>query len=167
MGWEIPQEEGGRFPGKRAGAVTSNLQAANIVRNYALAMRLGVERVHVMFIHDSDQYNGGLFNRNGSWRPSAHAVKTMISLLPEPKFLDSISEGEEDTYAYRFSPSSSAGGKPVIMAWNIKGPATARIPFPSAHATVTDMLGGKSAVASEDGFLTLPVGPLPIYIAEP
>ncbi|WAC21234.1 SGNH/GDSL hydrolase family protein [Luteolibacter sp. SL250] len=166
MGWEIPQEEGGRFPGKRAGSVTSNLQAACIVRNYALAMRLGVERVHVMFIHDSDQYNGGFFNRNGTWRPSAHAVKTMVSILPEPKFLDAIHEGEEDTYAYRFAPTSSASGKPVIMAWNIKGPATARIPFPSAHAVVTDMLGGKSTVAAEGGFLVLPIGPLPVYVTE-
>ncbi|MBX3741474.1 MAG: hypothetical protein KF712_10815 [Akkermansiaceae bacterium] len=166
MGWEIPQEEGGRFPGKRPGSVTSNLQAASIVRNYALAMRLGVERVHVMFIHDSDQYNGGLFNRNGTWRPSAHAVKAMISILPEPKFLDAIHEGEEDTYAYRFAPSSSADGKPVIMAWNIKGPTTARIPFPSSQATVTDMLGGKSTVAAEGGVLVLPIGPLPVYVTE-
>lgn len=167
MGWEIPQEAGGRFPGKRAGAVSPELQAAYIVRNYALAMRLGVGRVHLMFIQDSDQYNGGLFNRNGTWRPSAHAVKTMISTLPEPKFLGAISEGEEGTYAYRFAPSSSADKTPVIMAWNIKGPATARIPFPAAQATVTDMLGGKSSVPAEDGYLTLPVGPLPVYISEP
>lgn len=135
-------------------------------RNYANALRLGVERVHVMFIQDSDNYNGGLFNRNGSWRPSAHAVKTMISVLPEPKFLAAISDGEEGNYAYQFAPSSSNDAKPVIMAWNIKGPATARIPFAASQATITDMLGGKSTVSSEGGSLSLPVGPLPIYISE-
>ncbi|HVJ47393.1 MAG TPA: hypothetical protein VM511_13465, partial [Luteolibacter sp.] len=126
----------------------------------------GVERVHVMFIQDSDNYNGGLFNRDGSWRPSAHAVKNMISILPEPKFLAAISEGENGGYAYQFSPSSSTDAKPLIMAWNIKGPATARIPFSASQATVTDMLGGKTTFASEGGFLSLPVGPLPIYISE-
>ena len=166
MGWEIPQEEGGRFPGKRAGSVSSHLQGAYLVRNYALAMRLNVERVHVMFIQDSDSYNGGLFNRNGTWRPSAHAVKTMISILPEPKLLGAIAEGEGDTYAYQFSPSPSADAKPVIMAWNLKGPATARIPFTASRAVVTDMLGGKNTFTAEAGILSVPIGPLPVYVSE-
>jgi len=166
MGWEISKEDGGRFEGgKRHGTVSPQLQGAYITRNYAQAMRLGVERVHLMFVHDSDQYNGGLFNTNGKWRTSAHAVKTMISILPEPKFLGVIHEGEGDTYAYRFAPSPS--GKPVVMAWNIKGPATTSLPFSGAEAVVTDMLGGKTTVKAEGGNLTLPVGPLPVYVSEP
>ncbi len=164
MGWEISQKDGGRFPGKRAGSVSPLLQGAYIVRDYALALRANVERVHIMFIQDSDQYNGGLFNRDGKWRPSAHAVKNMIAILPEPKLLDVISEGENDTYVYRFSPSPDS--KPVIMAWNLKGPATARIPFNGSKATVIDMLGEKTTVATDQGQLTIPIGPLPVYVTE-
>jgi len=165
MGWEISKQDGGRFDaGKRHGTVSLPLQAAYITRNYALAMRLGVERVHLMFIHDSDKYNGGLFQNNGTWRPAAHAVKNMISLLPAPKFTAALIEGEDDNYAYQFSPSPSQDAKPVIMAWNLKGPATARIPFEGSQAEIIDMLGGKTTATAQDGFLTLPIGPLPVYV---
>lgn len=165
MGWEISKQDGGRFDaGKRHGTVSLPLQAAYITRNYALAMRLGVERVHLMFIHDSDKYNGGLFQNNGTWRPSAHAVKNMISLLPAPKFTAALIEGENDNYAYQFSPSPSQDAKPIIMVWNIKGLATARIPFQGSQAEIIDMLGGKSTASPKDGFLTLPIGPLPVYV---
>lgn len=165
MGWIISKEDGGRFEGaKRQATVSLPLQAAYLIRNYALAMRLGVERVHVMFIQDSDNYNGGLFNRDGTWRPSAHAVRDMIVILPEPKFTAALIEGENDSYAYQFSPSRSADAKPVIMAWNLKGPATIRLPFSGTSAEVIDMLGGKSEAAPKDGFLEISGGPLPVYI---
>ncbi|HVJ44749.1 MAG TPA: hypothetical protein VM511_00075, partial [Luteolibacter sp.] len=44
MGWVISKEDGGRFDGsKRQSTVSLPLQAAYIVRNYANALRLGVE----------------------------------------------------------------------------------------------------------------------------
>ncbi len=166
MGWEISKQDGGRFEGKRDGAVHPLLQGAYITRNYAQAMRLDVERVHVMFIQDSDKYNGGLFNTNGTWRPSAHAVKNMISLMPAPKLIGVEAEGEDDNYAYRFSPSTEAGAKPLVMAWNLKGPSTLALPFSGERAEVIDMLGGKSSVPAAEGRITVPVGPLPVYIRE-
>ena len=164
MGWEVSQAEGGRFAGKRQGSLSQELQAASIVRNYVIAQRLGVERVHVMFIQDSDNYNGGFFNRDGKWRASAHAVKNLITLIPAPKLTAAITEGEDGTYAYQFSPSSSKEAKPIIMAWNIKGPASLRVPFAGSQAEIIDMLGGKTTATPLDGHLTLPIGPLPIYI---
>jgi hypothetical protein len=59
-GWEIGQADGGTYATSGT-TVSQRLQAAYVVRMYALALRLGVERVHIMYVVDMDGFNGGFF----------------------------------------------------------------------------------------------------------
>ncbi len=168
IGWAISHDDGGFFQMQRdAGRyVSPELQAAYIVRTYAWAMRLGVERVHIMFATDTDNYNAGFFLRDGTWRPSAHAVRHMIALMPRPRLIDVISDGEDGYYAYLFSPDTD--GDPVLMAWNVAGPRTVRIGLQGLEeVTAYDMLGHARSLAVGDGGLELEIGPYPVYAPIP
>ena len=139
---------------------------------YALALRLGVERVHIMFATDTDTFNAGFFLRDNSWRPSAHAVQTMIKLLPFPKLVSALHDGDDGWYAWNFTADQGAPTNvllmPVTMAFNVAGPKHVDLPWPKPGAMVTDMLGGMrqiAAVPAADGTWTLPldIGPCPVY----
>lgn len=166
IGWPVSQADGGFFPtppGKSF--VTPLLQAAYVCRTYALALRLGVERVHVMFAVDTDNFNGGFFLKDGSWRLSAHAVRTMIHQLPDPKLTGAISDGKNGFFAYTFAPGANPPPpNDTIMAWNVNGPLAVQIPVPTANVRVVDMLGHETGHAAKDGKITLTVGPCPIYV---
>ncbi len=163
IGWPISQADGGRYPAPATQSfATPLLQAAYICRTYALALRLGVSRVHVMFTTDTDHFNAGFFERDGRWRPSAHAVKTMIQQMPDPHLSGALSDGAEGYYAYTFT---SPGQNPVIMAWNVAGPRAAQIPVPTEQVRVTDMFGHQTEKAAAKGLVTLTVGPCPVYLS--
>ncbi|NIA21258.1 MAG: hypothetical protein GWP05_04650 [Anaerolineaceae bacterium] len=169
VGWPISQAEGGHFKtDPKRTYVSPVLQAAYVCRMYALAMRLGVQRVHIMFATDTDNFNGGFFLRDKSWRPSAYAVQNMIRLLPRPKLTKVISDGKDGFYTYSFMADTWALRRrilpPVVMAWNVGGPKTVEIPFPWTKVTVTDMLGNNKKVVAKDGKVSVEVGPCPIYI---
>jgi len=170
VGWPVSHADGGYFPTPADQPFVSPLlQAAYVVRMYALAMRLGVERVHIMFATDTDNFNGGFFLRDRAWRPSAHAAKTMITLLPRPRLEEALADGADGCSVYRFTPdlSSRTRQSPVVMAWNVAGPKQYRLPWPSATAVVTDMLGSSREVRASGGTLSLEIGPCPVYVSAP
>jgi hypothetical protein len=162
IGWPISQADGGRYatPAHEPLA-TPLLQAAYICRTYALALRLGVGRVHVMFAADTDNFNGGFFLRDGAWRPSAYAVQNMIRLMPDPQLAGAISDGKDGFHAYTFT---SPGQSPVIMAWNVTGPVAVKIPMAAERVKVTDLFGHAVEQASVNGVVTLTVGPCPVFL---
>lgn len=163
IGWPVSQADGGHFPttGER---VSPQLQAAYVCRLYALSQRLGVERVHIMFATDTDNFNAGFFLRDGSWRPSAHAVATMVRLLPAPKLLGAVSDGEGGYFAYRFASQPGPKGREVLMLWNVEGPRKVKVPASGTTVEVTDMLGGIERRETKGGELELEAGPLPVYV---
>jgi hypothetical protein len=167
VGWALSAKDGGFFPmeGRREPCVSPVLQAAYVVRLYAIAMRLGVARVHIMFATDTDGYNAGFFLRDKTWRPSASAVQTMVRLLPNPRLTEVISDGKDGYYAYRFmSNTQKPDALPVIMAWNVSGPKTVEIPVKARQVTVYDMLGQAHIADVKNGKLTVDIGPCPVYI---
>lgn len=172
LGWAVSKADGGHYPTK-AGAVmaTPLLQAAYVCRQYALAMRLGVARVHVMFATDTDTYNAGFFLRDKGWRPSARAVQTMVTAMPFPQLVGAISDGQDGYYAWTFTADARkpAAAPPVTMAFNVAGPKHVELPWTAPAATSIDMLGTKSRITATPaaaGTWTLPVdiGPCPVYL---
>jgi hypothetical protein len=172
MGWPISKADGGLFAMKDTVYATPLLQAAYVCRTYAYAMRLGVERVHIMFATDTDNFNAGFFLRDGAWRPSAKAVETMIQVMATPRLASALSDGKDGYYAYSFytaaAPRTEVVGDPtVLMAWNVGGPKTVEIPLKGKGKPVlVDMLGNEKPLEAKDGKVTVEVGPLPVYIRE-
>jgi len=162
IGWEISRADGGKY--ERKDTVSPELQAAYTCRMAAYALRLGVERITHMFITDTDGYNGGFFNSDGSWRPSAKAVQHMIRLLPQPKLLRALHDGEAGSFAYLLSPSPEKNAVPVLMAWNVFGPREMTIPVKADRIRVTDMLGNEQEVKPVNGNIRIEAGPLPLYL---
>lgn len=172
IGWPVSKEDGGVFNMDSSVTVPPLLQAAYVTQIYALSMRLGVERTHIMFATDTDGFNGGVFLRDKSWRPSAYAVQNMIRLLPNPKIVGAISDGVSGYYAYQMKADVAKPDSPqVVMAWNETGPKTVQIPVEQANMAVVDMLGNvKTVTSKKDGseyVLETEVGPCPVYILSP
>ena len=163
VGWPLSKQDGGFFA-MSGTQVSPDLQAAYVCRLYAFAQRLGVARVHIMSVNDTDNFNSGFFQRDGSWRPSAHAVQTMIQLMPRPRLLAAVSDGEAGYFAYRFAPGKDAAAAPVVMAWNVSGPKVVELPIKASSATVIDMLGHQQTIAVAGDKIRLEVGPLPVYV---
>jgi hypothetical protein len=170
VGWPISQKDGGMFKDKPGQVYVSPLlQAAYVVRQYALSMRLGVDRVHIMFASDSDGFNGGFFTRGDKlWRPSAYAVQTMISLMPLPRLTGTVSDGKGGYFAYTFEPDTRPIGDRramvFTMAWNVAGPKNVTLPCKTAAAMVFDMFGHRKIVKSAGGKVSVDIGPCPIYV---
>jgi hypothetical protein len=117
-----------------------------------------------MSVNDTDNFNSGFFQRDGSWRPSAHAVRTMIQLMPSPRLLGALSDGEDGCFVYRFAPGEDPGATPVLMAWNVSGPKVVELPIKASRATIIDMLGRRQAIAVAGNKIRLEIGPLPVYV---
>lgn len=116
-GWSISSDDGGNYYRHPSTVVSLAMQAAYACRYYAMALRLGVERVSTFFVEDTDGLNSGFFDARGP-RPSARAVGTMIKVMPNPVFLGALAEGEDGVYSYVFRADAddlSKGG--VVMSW--------------------------------------------------
>lgn len=169
IGWPILEEDGGKFPTtKPHECVPPLLQAAYVCRTYALALRLDIERVHIMYITDADHFNAGFFDKDTqAWRPAAKAVQTMIKTLPNPRLTGSIGDGTDGYYAYTYQADSAKGdavGNKVIMAWNVAGKKSVRMDGLPARVQLTDMLGATRELVTENGALSLEIGPYPVYL---
>ncbi len=163
VGWPVSQKEGG-FYATTGTQVSPELQAAYVCRLYAYAQRLGVSRVHIMFASDTDNFNGGFFLKDGTWRPSAHAVAVMRKLMPAPRLVDVLSDGEEGYFAFRFDPGTTPKSPPLLMLWNVAGPKIVNVPVGKSPLKLIDMLGHATEVTPVDGTIRVEVGPLPIYL---
>ncbi len=164
IGWH---RNTGAFPASaQPFSVSERIQAAYVCRLYMTAMRLGVERVHVMFLLDADNFNGGFFNnQTRAWRESARAVQTMTRIMPNPKIAGAISDGADGYYAYRFESNCLAQSSPIIIAaWNVAGEKNVAIPCDSGDYIVTDMLGGTIETTNEGSGINIQIGPCPVFI---
>jgi hypothetical protein len=168
VGWnrdegEFPNEQ---FPQELDFAVSARIQAAYTCRLYLTAIRLGVERVHVMFLLDADGWNTGFFNNDTrEWRESAYAVQNMIDILPKPKIVSAISDGEDGFYAYTIkSNTDEANSKNVIVAWNVAGPLNVDISCERGQYRIYDMLKNFSDIENRSNKLAINIGPCPVYI---
>lgn len=171
VGYEITQAAGGKFPTKKARSTmldSVDLQAAYNIRMYLLAMRVGVGRVHIMHMHDTDGYNGGLVDRATlEWRPAAHAIQNIAAQLPNPRLVGAQADGEDGLYVYEFIADHTAGARMnAIVAWNVAGPTTVDIKLPGngGRVTVYDMVGNARKAQVRNGKVTLEVGPYPVFI---
>jgi hypothetical protein len=151
---------------EREEALPERFQAAYVVRLYLMALRLGVETVHVMFMVDADGNNAGFFiYETREWYESAHAVQNMIRIMPKPKLVSAVSDGIRGYYAYRIIPDVDNPGEPaVIVAWNVSGAITVPIPCENGRYEITDMLGNTLHINTESNRLEMEIGPFPIYI---
>ena len=162
LGWFIPPSLGGRFDTCHQGNSLME-QAAYNVQVYLLGLRLGVERITTMYIMDTDNCNPGFVNYDGSWRPAAHATKQLIELLPDPRLVGAVYDGEDcQTYAWRFE--SEQAGEEVTVVFTASDPKTVELPWSAPTARVTDMLGTTVTVEAKDGKLTLDAGIYPLYV---
>ena len=166
-GWKISYANGGMNQANPEATVSPLMQAAYVCRYYATALRLGVDRVTPFFIVDTNSQNGGFFDDvTKQWRPSAHAVQNMIALMPAPKLIEILEDGEDGLYVYRFRPDATVASKDsVIMAWNVEGPKQITLELSSSEIQIVDLLGG-AATATGTGTYELDLGPCPVYIME-
>lgn len=145
--------------------------AAYITRMYAMTVRMGVDRLFFMSIVDTDGFNSGFLNKDGTYRPTAFAVRNMIDLMPNPKLAGVVSDGEQGVFAYRFQRDANnpALGE-AVMAWSIELQGrsltldTAVFGEGADRLTAVTMLGDQKEIPlTEDGFATIALGPCPVY----
>jgi hypothetical protein len=160
-------------------------QADFTLRLYGLCASHGVEHVQSFHVLDFSQEGDdvsmmrmfGFFDKNDNVRKQGRALKTMISLLPQPKLLQTISDGQDNYYAYVFR---GAGSKKVIMLW-VANEETYRdneilkyakpektvekmIPLKDKSAVLVDMFGSRSPLEVKNGQATVKVSPTPVFI---
>ncbi len=174
MGWHRDQ---GRFSALAARyPIPEFMQAAYVIRAYAVALRSGLESYNAFHIIDADNYNGGFFDiamgDDGYWHVSkwwaqTTATATMIHLMPRPKINNAISDGVNGYYAYTIDPDSNASTPTsVIMAWNVEKPLFVTVPCSAGDTyTVYNMLGyttGPQRAISAS--ISLKIGPYPVFV---
>ena len=174
LNWTINPETGGGYsneqtdPRGRGRDIPPDLQAAYLVRAYALAMRLGVQRTFYMSLIDTDGVNSGMFNKDRSWRPSANAIARMIQLMPNPKLLEAPIDGKDGVFAYRFkSDIDDADSAEVLMIWKAQGPATVENPWSQRPVELIDTYGKTVTPEGVNGPVcveSLEIGPMPVYL---
>lgn len=173
VGWSISHADGGVYEMPRqedeGRHFSAMQQAVNVVKLYALSLRLGVRRAHIMSVADIRGYNSGFFHRNTKeWRPSAHAAQQMIRRMPRPRLVDApVEQPKDGLFAWRFqSDWTKADAPEVILAWRETDPGEIAVPLPAGRtvAEVQNLFGGPEPFRVEDGRVLLPGGPAPCYI---
>lgn len=112
IGWEIAQSEGGLYSRDSIYTVSAEKQAAYTARMFILAMRLGVQRVHHMYVIDTDNYNGGFFGDSGA-RLQAKAMAYQQQVLRRPTAIRSLGDRHSGVHAHRVRTANG----PVTVAW--------------------------------------------------
>jgi hypothetical protein len=147
--------------------LTERLQAAYMTRLYLISLRLGVGAVHAFNITDADTVNGGFIDVTDTSHlyEQAIAAQNLVKLLPNPKFVRSISDGTNGYFAYVLDADSNvATSDETIVAWNVKAPLTVNLPCQSGTYTITDMLGNTESRVNSGTALGVGIGPYPIYL---
>jgi hypothetical protein len=160
-------------------------QADFTLRLYGLCASHGVEHVQSFHVLDFSQEGDppsmmrlfGFFDKEGNPRKQALALKTMISLLPEPKLVKAISDGADNYYAYIFK---GAKNKKVIMLW-VSNEETYKengilkyskpeksiekvVELKDKKAVLIDMFGNKTPLEVKNGQAKINVSPSPVFI---
>jgi hypothetical protein len=174
-GWTISKAAGGMFD---KGTLDADTQSAYYLRYYLMGLRIGVNRIAVMYIVDADGFNGGVFNRTTGWkrddknpmRPVAYAIQNMIRLMPNPKLKRIITDGTEGQFVYEFvSDKLKEDSGTTIVAWNVTpGAKAVNVNVGEAYAkpVVVDMYGHRKPLTVDDGAVTIEIGPYPVFITQ-
>ncbi|WP_309397047.1 hypothetical protein [Cerasicoccus maritimus] len=170
VGHEISSASGGRYkdePKHTSIRVSDDENAAHVIRTYLMAIRLGVQRVFIMHLHDTDGYNGGFMARSDfEWRPVAYATKNITSLMPNPKLTGAQSDGQDNSFIYEFISDHKTGNKTnTVVAWNVLGPKQVEIDVDaSGQVSIYDLVGNEKRLPVKNGKVSVEIGPYPIYI---
>lgn len=169
VGWSIDHKDGGAFSWNPPSVLphSAMMQASCVLRMYAHALRLGVQRVHIMSTCDADSFNSGFFNRSDAeWRPVAYATQNMIRLMPHPHLSEVIFEDHRSgIYAYRFRANvAEPQSNEIIMAWTAFASGEISLPLSDIQVDkMTNMLGGTMEYRYENDRLSFHGGPLPCF----
>ncbi len=170
-GYQIHSSSGGTYDyGSSSSPSFCNQmeQAAFLVQQYVLGMRIGVDRITYMYLIDTDNCNYGFLNIDGTYRKSAYAVRTMIEMLPDPVIKEAIIEGKDNEgnlhHAYAYKMESEVDGAEVTLVFAAQDAVTVEIPWEGEYALITDMFGCSRLVKVEDGVITLRAGGYMQYI---
>ena len=145
--------------------ITERVQAAYILRMYLTALRLGVERVHIMFSFDGDGWNAGFVESvTRDYYESADATKEMIAQMPNPKMVSAGIDGTNGYYEYTINPDVDNTTDNIIVAWNVEETIDKSITVANGSYTVIDMFGGETVVVVSDGSIEIEAGICPTYI---
>lgn len=169
LGWEIPNAKGGLHPdpvNRIRELVSPEIQAAYVARACLWALRNGVQRLYFMHLFDSDGFNGGFLVRGSlDWRLSARAIHNLNRLLPAPKVLESIEDGDRHSYILKLDSSSNKEEKEIVYAiWTVAGTAEIQIHTPFDSALVIDMVGNRKPIKTEQGKITVTAGTYPLFL---
>lgn len=153
--------------------VSERLQAAYVTRLYLFCLRLGVDRCTDMYFWDGGTMNGGFISYWGEKdsvvkRESGYATQFLARILPNPKIVQAISDGDHGYWAYKIKRNArDARSDTIIGAWNVIGTKTVNLPCDSGKTYVVyDMLGGKEDRRATSSQLSVEIGPCPIYVQE-
>ena len=166
VGWSRFSDDS--LPDGRLHPVTERQQAAYVCRLYAITMRLGVEQVHVMFVINGDGSRSGFFDRDHSWYEQAHAAQNFVRLMPKPKIVSAINDGDLGYYAYWINPDAEdPDAEPIVMAWNAEGPKMVNFTVDGNwQYKLVDMFGDSVLINPQKGQIEIPIGPWPVYLVK-
>jgi hypothetical protein len=148
MGWPTTAWQG-------SGSVTPELQAAYLVRMYALSLAAGIERVFWYHYRDGNQF-GLLQWDDFAPKPSYHAYRTMTRVL-SGAMCDGLAGAPEGVQAVKFHKHN----RDILVCWAPERPQA--VTMLGADILRWDMKGRPARAA--DGPVALTLGPDPIYAA--
>jgi len=171
---------------------TKDQAADYMARCLALSARHGVQALTLTYVNDQYSPRQGWYlykayglYKNGKMRPAAKVVRLMIDLMPDPKLLEVISDGDNvGDAAYRSSDRPYADSpfhcykfrgrndSEVTVLWTEGRPFMYRLKVAGDKVSMynRELLGGivysKAAGAvSEDGFIKVPVSGVPMFVS--
>ncbi len=148
IGWPTTSWEG-------SGSVSPDLQAAYLVRMYALSLAAGIERIFWYHYRDGNQF--GLVQWDDfAPKPSYYAYRTMTRVLAGAT-RDGLAGAPEGVRAVKFHKHN----RDIVVCWAPERPQA--VTMLGADILRWDMRGRPARAA--DGPLALTLGPDPIYAA--
>ena len=149
---------------------SDEMQSRYVAKTYVWAGAAGLEYVNwfaLRDITDGYPYLYGLLDDAWQPKPSYYAFKTGAEQLGRAEFLRTLPASElggSPAEGYLFSEFSQQ----IYVVW-LNWETTRRVEFEGSSAQVVDLYGTETSVAdgddgSVDGYVTVRVGPEPVYI---